>query len=302
MFELIHAGVPNATVPALFEDLGYRIWRHLPGLELLVPWTADAAGEPPLNLFAIKPDRAATLAAAGLLADIGHDDPVAAALDPAGQATARAWLQALPCAAGRTEPLAERDDAAPAWIAARDLIASVHADGTLSADVRVRRCRTALGLLQPAMASMAEPDVGSLATAVHGLHLLGRRHAAVALARQALEHWPRTVDTTRIAVPPRVEDFARPCTTAPADWLRLALGEFVETQRAYSSYFAPADPLALRRLLRHPDHGAEIERRYALGEFRQNREPDPALLPLLRSGRGTANAALWTAVMAPTGA
>jgi hypothetical protein len=50
--------------------------------------------------------------------------------------------------------------------------------------------------------------------------------------------------------------------------------------------------------LRHPDHSAEIERRYALGEFRQNRQPDRQLLPQLRAGAGSVNPGLWSAVLA----
>lgn len=65
-----------------FKALGYDSFRLVPGLDLLVPFDADAAPDPYLlNLFCCKPDRAAPLAARGLLLDSAPARPV----DPAGR-------------------------------------------------------------------------------------------------------------------------------------------------------------------------------------------------------------------------
>jgi hypothetical protein len=133
---------------------------------------------------------------------------------------------------------------------------------------------------------------------VHALHTIGQAQAAVSLAGQALYFWPRHATVEALYLPPALADLPRRCTSEPAEWLRLVLAEYVERHRAFSSYFAPGDPLLLRRLLRNPDHSAEIERRYALGEFRQNRLPERRLLPQLCAGEGSANPSLWSAVLA----
>lgn len=65
-----------------FADLGYRSYRLVPGLQLLAPFDPAQAPDPYLlNLFCCKPDRAARLAAQGLLVD-----PATAAADDRGDA------------------------------------------------------------------------------------------------------------------------------------------------------------------------------------------------------------------------
>lgn len=74
-----------------FAELGYQSFHLIPGLDVLVPFSAgqDADGYL-LNLFAAKPDRAADLAASGWL--IPDVDAIRIAVDD--EASAR-WLQVL---------------------------------------------------------------------------------------------------------------------------------------------------------------------------------------------------------------
>jgi len=66
MFEVEHAGVgQNVQLTDAFVAIGYRVYRYVPGLGALVP--LDAGSGNVLNLFACKSDRAACLAARGLL-------------------------------------------------------------------------------------------------------------------------------------------------------------------------------------------------------------------------------------------
>jgi FkbM family methyltransferase len=70
LFEIRSDGLLHLNLVDEFARLGYESYRLVPGLDLLVPF--DAYAEPDtfqLNLFCCKPDRAAALAARGLLVD-----------------------------------------------------------------------------------------------------------------------------------------------------------------------------------------------------------------------------------------
>ena len=81
MFELQHGGSINLPLIEAFRSHGFDVFRHHPELELLVAFD-DRAEELQfvLNLFAIKPDRQAALAAQNLLMRAGD---LAAASDQA---------------------------------------------------------------------------------------------------------------------------------------------------------------------------------------------------------------------------
>lgn len=300
MFELMHGHQMNTELPARFEALGYGIYRHLPGLDLMAPQTIPLApgDEVPLNLFAVKPERAAELARLGLLCTSAHPGSEAVRWSESQALAARHWLNAQTSRAGSSKADAHAELVTRAGVDACLMVASVHADPSLPADCRLARCHAALPALTAAAPVLDGPAVCRLATAVHALHLIGRRHAAVGLAQHLLAHWPRDLDADSDFLPPLASDLTRECTSSRTEWLKLVLAEFAERMRAFSSYFAPGDPTTLRRLLRHPDHSPEIERRYALGEFRQNRLPDVRMLTRLQAGRGSCNRSLWNAVLA----
>ena len=80
MFELKHGDAVNLGLIERFITIGYSPYRLVPGLDLLVPFDSAIPADPYLlNLFACKPDRAAKLEAAFLLAR--SDGP--SALEPA---------------------------------------------------------------------------------------------------------------------------------------------------------------------------------------------------------------------------
>ena len=69
-YELQRDGVIQLDLVDAFEALGYDAYRFAPGPGVLVPFRRDAPKDIfLLNVFACKPDRAARLAAAGLLVD-----------------------------------------------------------------------------------------------------------------------------------------------------------------------------------------------------------------------------------------
>lgn len=76
MFEVRAGRDLHLHLVGRFAQLGYACYRLVPGLNLLVPF--DAAGRPDdflLNLFALKPDRAADLARSGHLVQGPLPDP-----------------------------------------------------------------------------------------------------------------------------------------------------------------------------------------------------------------------------------
>ena len=300
MFELQHGGSIHLPLIEAFRSHGFDVFRHHPELELLVAFD-DRAEELQfvLNLFAIKPDRQAALAAQNLLVRAGD---LAAASDraPASQPAALVALMALPWAVADAA-LDHGRTLEPAWLDALARVATVHLGAGISATDRVLLMVSVRDQLQRDLDSGALVRPEAWLLLVHCLYALGQQHSAVAMARKLLAMWPNSHPSPSIAMPARVADLARPRSVDLGSWLRLTLAEFVETRRAFSSYFAPANLDTLRRLLDHPDHSAEMERRYVLHQIRSDATPDAARVPHLADPLRTANPTLWRGVLASFG-
>ena len=75
-YEVVDAQAGRRELVHEFAELGYRTYRLVPGLGLLVPYVADARVRPGLlNLFACKRERAEMLEARGLLIEPGEQFP-----------------------------------------------------------------------------------------------------------------------------------------------------------------------------------------------------------------------------------
>ncbi len=261
---------------ACLQAWGYALYRLLPALGVLVPLGLHPNGaQDALNLFGLKPDTAARLAAQGLAvpADAHNVAPPAEAL-PTLEAVA-AVLHRL------ADPQAYPADADGASQRVRDARAAFEASRTLGLHTR---------------------DVGAITTVIHAHALVGLRAQAAELCGRLLQQWPGEEAITDGDGPwlsPQGEALAMQPRREPAElsrWLRLQCEVFRETERSWSSFFAPADPFTLRRLLRQENHPVFLERRFVLGEFRQNRSPDLSLVQNLRQQDGC-NAAMWRAVL-----
>jgi FkbM family methyltransferase len=68
MFEIV-AGQPNTRLRSLFRSMGYRLFRSLADISILVPVDHEELDSYELNLFAAKSDRAAAMSRDGLLVD-----------------------------------------------------------------------------------------------------------------------------------------------------------------------------------------------------------------------------------------
>lgn len=81
--------------------------------------------------------------------------------------------------------------------------------------------------------------------------------------------------------------------TAPDTWLKQMLLECAEKHGVSSSYFARPTPQRLALLLVHPDHSAEMERRYLLSQVMTGQVAfQGRLCPLGVPGQ-TSNPGLW---------
>jgi len=136
------------------------------------------------------------------------------------------------------------------------------------------------------------PGLGVLA--VHCLHALGEQLAAVQFGSRLLAQWPQgEVEIRTPVVPPLRTDLDRPRSTDAGSWLRQMLGEYVATHASFSSYFQPPMPARWAELLRHPDHGAGIERRYLLSHVLADRVAPVQGLHRLKDPQATCNHFLW---------
>lgn len=181
MYEARAEGALDHDVARALAAQGYASYRLVPGLGVLVPFDAEAQpDEFLLNLFACKPDRAALLAARGLL--LTADDVERGRLSAPRSTSSEAW--AWPKALGG---LAYARGLAERW------------SGTTLHDPRRPQLEAALALhamsRDPAV-PMAE-RYGALAASVSALQALcdvdpaALRHAS--LARAASEHGDRMV-------------------------------------------------------------------------------------------------------------
>ncbi len=69
MFEIVAAGQPNTRLRSLFRGMGYRLYRSLADIPILVPVDHEELDSYEINLFAAKSDRAGAMFRDGLLVD-----------------------------------------------------------------------------------------------------------------------------------------------------------------------------------------------------------------------------------------
>jgi protein O-GlcNAc transferase len=305
MFEFKHAFAVNTQLIGAWLDLGYSTFRWSEELELLLPFdhTKDEIAFA-LNLVAVRPQQQQELAARGLLAT--QEALAAVSLPPVNHDSLAIWCTqpALDgsCSAASPADLYAQIEAAggQTYAQAFNAVASAHAQPDLQPAQRVALMRWAQDSVL-ASANSADAAVAgafgpeAIALVAHALNALGRQGAAVAMVSKLLECWPSKNDATGMpfVVPPQREDLARSRSVQVTSWLRQMLGEFALCRASYSSYFTASDMSVLNELLLHPDHSAEIERRYLLAHMRANRTAPLHAIRLLPDAAHTANPQLW---------
>lgn len=289
MIERMHGSVVNTPAIAALRNLGFGLYRLVPGLDLLVPFDEANADGFQLNLFACRGDRAAQLEEAGLLGTsmVAVTAPAAAGTRAiAGRPFFRAFAANGAGAAG--------DAATTRFHAAIDLYALAQDPGQ-PASVRWSALRQALGnLLGLVGADTSTPRLFTLARVAAEA---GERTIAV----QLLAKLPLAPDaySAAIVTEPFLPVSARFETMAPDGefglWCAVAVFEQMERLRALSSQYAGDDALPFFDAFRATRFfSPELERRRQLVRMRTGRQHGPEPSPLL-AGRGDfhLNAAFW---------
>ena len=288
MFEFKHGASQNTPLLQAWLALGFGLFRWSAELALLLPFDAQASElDFALNLFAIRPAQQQALAGRGLLVT-----PEALADTPAPEAGASGllWLCQQPAMQNLALDGLLHDDA---YGHALRAVAAAHGAVGLAPAQRAALMIEARQVLFNACASGAAMAAEAWALLVHVLLALGAQGAAVQMAAALLARWPAGQGPTRPLMPPRRLDLQRPRSTALDDWLRQMLAEFVQTHCAYSSYFMAPVPQRLETLLQHPDHSAEIERRFLLMHVAAGTAAPVAALSRLAEAGQTSNPTLW---------
>jgi FkbM family methyltransferase len=230
-FEIKAGADWNLGLVEAFTRRGFRVYRLVPGLGLLAPF--DPSREPDgflLNLFAARPDRAATLEQQGVLAQAPADPGV-----PRDTYRWPAVLARLPYAA----PFA------PAWDGeARDPVLqqalAFHAwaqDTGATPGVRLAALTASLGLLQ-GLCEQATTQ-GRLSSLARVARDFGARVLAVSaaqeLAQVLLRDGEARIDGPFLA-PTERDEQASPGGAA-GNWLLSAALEAVERLSSFSSFY-----------------------------------------------------------------
>ncbi len=280
MFEFKHGAKPNWPLLRALTDLDFGLFRWSAELELMLPFDAATAETAfALNLLAVRPAQQALWAGRGLLV------------------TPQALAEA---------PLPDLQAAAQGYAAARQAVqAAAHAGGR-GGPTPAQRVLLMIEARQHLLLA-TEGDAGPAAWVllVHCLQALGQPLAAVQMGAQLLAHtsaddWGAGVPDD--SLPPLHAQRIRPRSTATGPWLRQMLAEYVAQQSAHSSYFEMPAPHRWSALLEHPDHSAEVERRYLLAHVVSDRVAPLSGLQRLRHLRALRpdqdlNATLWCGLM-----
>lgn len=250
-----------------FKRMGYRSYRLVPGLKLIVPFGDD---EDPdvylLNLFACKHDRAAELAAEGWLVDHGDGAGDGPDLDRPFSDPRYSWSRAFaefPFAA-RLDMSASAESTAGVMVDILALYACSH-DRSQPAAVRLGAMERALRLLLAAC--QAQPSPARLSTLARVAREHGSRYLAVQVIQQLLSAIDQDADLQfRSPFLPPCERFdGIPPEGRPREWLLASALEAFEKQSSFSSYYTGASARPRLELIQRLGWaGGEMTRRLEL--------------------------------------
>jgi FkbM family methyltransferase len=287
MFEVAHGsqhGSPD--VYAYLLTLGYRLFRLIGSATMLIPQDPDAPlDRSELNLFAVKPDRAASLEASGLLAQAplaaSHYDSTATTTYGAPFAPAFTWRPDIPelylqvLTAYEMWQSAQRsaNERAGALIFAYDTLRVICAKSPSLANLCTLG-RVAVDFGSNDIARLAFADV--IARASHGTPVLDE------------PFWPASHRYDTLSPSPN-----------PVEWFLAAVVEQQQMVRAYSSIFDRSGMTPLADWLSKTRYASdEMLRRIYLMSIRQGDwVPMPHRLTL--DAEGYLNADIWRAGKIP---
>jgi FkbM family methyltransferase len=283
MFEIKAGTKTNEAIAESFRDMGYGIFRLLPGAPVLVPVErADSVDPYEFNLFAAKPDRASALAQEGWLIE----QTVEWTPDDSARAHALDFLMTQvfgPSLRGLRLPAigSPYGDALAGYAVWRS-------QGTALAQ-RYAALRFSFNLLRELCE--ADPQLARSSSLARAAWDLGERKTCVAALNRVAPLIRSNADILEPFWPPNPRfDVVAPGRHG-GQWFIVSYLEQLERASSHSSYFVK-EGLNLEWLKSQPFVSAEIERRYLLKQLRAGKRlPVPGRL--CSHGPDHINADLW---------
>lgn len=292
MFRLNHHGSFNIELIAALRAMGYGIYSLLPGLQCLRPVLSEdecSFDHFLQNLFACKSDRAAALAADGILIEHVLQVPIASLVL---KSDSFSELLALPVFAYESRGVWDLFDfsspygqALLAWCSSRKRDAGP--------ELRLAFLRQAQQCIAEALAvEDYHPAVTMLAVRV--LSDLGERARALQAASAFLDQMAEEDMLIDRPVPPVLEsfDFRRPKASLTC-FLYESVVEFSILRSSCSGFVASANERLFNHALVSPEHSAEIERRAVLFSARDGASFNRRRLSWLFEPESNANRGFW---------
>lgn len=268
LFELKHGSHVNFKLLGAFEILGMSCYYLVPGLQALVPVDDPQKVDGyTLNLYAMKPSKAAELAGRGLLLDSSNESS-----SPDETSGETDWAEALadrPFSAFFLQGWRESRavfEAEPDWSeyasSLSELLAFEHPG--LPLGTRWKAACRAVARLE-ARIQQHGVEARTVLLLIRLLNGMGARSRAIGtITRHGLIFKsPRREVMERPFVPPLPSQDALPVKSDPSLWLEARVQEALERRRAFSSFFT-RDVNLLSQIVKNPERSVETDRRVAL--------------------------------------
>ncbi len=297
MFEFKHGQDINHGLMEAFERLGYGIYRHVPGLNILVAHDKDYSESFLLNLFACKPDREQLLIQRGLLVK----DPGLTHEESLTLVQTLDWKEEMPRLSYSRRFYArwveEESKIPPEYLSALALCLKVHDEAQPIAK-RLALLYTAQAFTENLFSQPdTPPHLSFWLLKIHIQNLLGNRLSSTTLARELTQYLYRDELLNWPFLPPTTQDFTRVIADNPLNWLRACLLELSETQSYFSSYFREKLGIEFTGLLENPNHSLLVERMGLLWLKRHHSPLKLSLTHVLFNPVLTPNAQIWREII-----
>jgi hypothetical protein len=293
MFEFKHGASQNDALLQAWQALGFDLFRWSAELPCCCPSTrhrrAGLCAQPVCHSSRPSSRHWSSAACWSLLRQL--------ATEPALEAGARGllWLCQQPAMQGPGAGFRLLHD--DAYGHALRAVAAAHGARRADASPACGADDGCAAVLFQAMRSRCRWRRGLGPAGAHVCWRLGAAGAAVQMAGGAAGRSGPPAAADEPFMPPLRSDLQAAQHCVAGSWLRQMLGEFVQTHCAYSSYFMPPVPQRFAALLQHPDHSAEIERRFLLMHVTAGTAAPVARLSRLAEPGQTHNPTLWQGLM-----
>jgi len=261
MFEFAHGKQNNLSLIGLFQDLGYDIYRFVPGIGYLVPLDVSqpVAGYQ-LNLFACKPDRSRQLAERKLL--------VREVSDKSEMPKRDYWIDAI----------ARLNYSIPFLSQWQKYALNSHPDNqfyleglnyffiakttNISPTKQFAALQHSFECLEQAV--RAKSSFPRRCTLARIAAELGHRQVSVQILQELVATFSSgqsiVIDEPFLPVSQQFDN--QPCNNNLSDWLFVSILETYENSRTFSSYFSPHKSVSLlESVVQKPFHSPQVQRR-----------------------------------------